>query len=418
MKAIQPDTKMSKWVSYVTILALAAGWIIGFGADKAQAQTKPFEALSIGRVTALGGLSNDSPVRVVGQEVRDGRSRAFLFRENQFGKQSLPFGPGDSATTSDSIANDISPTLGEVVGESNGFPTDWVLPCAGCNPIASSVGHYPEPQGCTLGAGTPVAVNDSRVSVGSCRGTIGPGLVGDKPVRWVTAPGAVFTAAELPANPMAGVNGVTEPTAALDVSNSGVIVGRQGFTSKAVVWTSPDQPPLVFGSLREARGISNGSVFNNNPDMITMVGTIDTSGRPQERGVTFGIIGNSPFFLGITRLPFTYFGPNIPIGTQYFMQPFVGVETRKINRVGTTAGAMVKRNNGGTVAAIWNMIGQFADLTANTTGLPDGTVLFDAVDINDQGYVLAKGLVNGQLQGFLLRPTGVTIPFTYGQFFY
>jgi hypothetical protein len=60
------------------------------------------------------------------------------------------------------------------------------------------------------------------------------------------------------------------------------------------------------------------------------------------------------------------------------------------------------------------LLGQVADLTFNTQGLPAGTTLTSAVDVNDQGYVLAKGTVNGVLHGFILKPTGTTIAFSMG----
>ena len=61
-----------------------------------------------------------------------------------------------------------------------------------------------------------------------------------------------------------------------------------------------------------------------------------------------------------------------------------------------------------------SLSGLVATLAANTSNLPAGTVLTEAVDINDQNFILAQGTVNGQLHGFLLRPTGATINFQLG----
>src|SRR5678815_4784609 len=83
----------------------------------AQAQTRAFEATDIGVVTALGGLSNDFPVRVVGQHISSGVAKAFEFNESTLFKRTLPPAIGDSANTV-TIARDVSPNGAEAVGTS------------------------------------------------------------------------------------------------------------------------------------------------------------------------------------------------------------------------------------------------------------------------------------------------------------
>ena len=92
-----------------------------------------------------------------------------------------------------------------------------------------------------------------------------------------------------------------------------------------------------------------------------------------------------------------YVPPQYPSYYQYLWQPFTAAETRRINTSGVSIGFFTQ-SNGNTKAGLWNLVGQVADLTANTELLPLNTVLTDAVDINNQGFVLAKGLAHCRSQ--------------------
>lgn len=373
--------------------------LIAASALSAAAQNTPFTAIDIGVVTDLGGLSNDVPVKAVGQDSRTGRLRAFVFSEGQATPRALEFVPGDSPNAT-SRATALSDDGAEAVGVDQSQPTDWPNPVGPSNP-----GHFPTPLPCA-GFGTPVALNDSRVAVGVCPG--GEGLMG-RPLRW--AANGALTAAALPAGPFGG--------RANDVNNAGIIVGQttnnEG-TKLAAIWTSPDQQPLAIG-LIDARGISSGSVLPNNADLITMLGmSPDPAGIPRQRGWTWMFANGALALISIGRLPFFPMAlpPSLPPYYQYVYQTFTAAETRDINRSGLTVG-FAKKSNGETRAAAWNLSGQVALLdTNNVSGLPAGAILTDAVDVNDQGYVLVKGTVNGVLHGFMLRPTGNPIGFLNG----
>jgi hypothetical protein len=141
----------------------------------------------------------------------------------------------------------------------------------------------------------------------------------------------------------------------------------------------------------------------------------DPIGIPRQRGWTFMFANGALGLISTTRIPFVpvYVPPQYPSYYLYLLQPFNAAETHKINRSGRSVG-FFKHTNGSTKAGLWDLAGSVADLTANTEGLPANTVLTDAIDINDQGFILAKGTVNGVLHGFLLRPTTVAIAFTAG----
>ena len=398
MKANSSTWMTRAGVKVFCITMLAAG---GLGIATAQAQTRAFEAVDIGVVTALGGLSTDFPVRAVGQHVSNGVLTAFEFSESSGFKRNLPVAAGDAAGSTTN-ALDVSPNGGEAVGTSRGFATDWPNPGGISNP-----GHYPLPPGCFTG-GDAVAINNNRVAVGFC-GVLEP--VGSKPIRWSVT--NQFNVATLPAAVIPGTN-VPQSARALDVNDNGIIVGQQG--TQPAIWMNPAQLPVVLNLTNgEARGISNGSTLSGNPDLLTVSATYPIN-YSTTRGFTFYVVNGGIGFISYTRLPFTCFaGPYActdPI--QFLFQTFNGADTHKINRLGFSVGNLKPRNGGPTAAAIWTQTGFVATLAANTSGLPTGTVLTDAVDVNDQNFVLALGTVNGQLHGFLLRPTGVAIGFQQG----
>jgi hypothetical protein len=399
---LEKGDKAMKTANGILKLVLAIGLIFAVHA-KAQAQSRAFEAINIGTVSELNSLSSDSPVKAVGQ--RNGR--AFVFVEGETTPRTMPLVPGDP-TNASSNATGISPDGSEAVGVSASRPTDWPNPVGPSNP-----GHYPDPVGLACwDFGVPVALNNSRVAVGSC-GRPFDGVPLTTPLLFSAAAGQL-TRAEIPSGFFGGK--------ALGINNAGIAVGQiinSQAAKLAAIWTNTNAQPLTLalpGGAPEARGISNGSIFANNPDLITMVGQYpDPAGIPRQRGWTFLFANGAPSLLSTTRIPFfnVALPPNSPSYYIYLVQPFNAAETRRINRSGTSVG-FARQTNGNTKAALWNLAGTFADLTANTSGLPLGTVLTDAVDINDQGYVLAKGLVNGVLQGFLLRPTIVPITFSAG----
>jgi hypothetical protein len=93
------------------------------------------------------------------------------------------------------------------------------------------------------------------------------------------------------------------------------------------------------------------------------------------------------------------------------MALYIGAESHKINNNGFAVGKTIK-SDGGNVATLWNQTGRLCLLTTmSVEGLPEGTEMTEAVDINDQNHILAKGTVNGQLRAFILRRTTAAICF-------
>jgi hypothetical protein len=87
---------------------------------------------------------------------------------------------------------------------------------------------------------------------------------------------------------------------------------------------------------------------------------------------------------------------------------YVSGEAYKINDDGLAVGTVFK-SDGGTEAVLWNSEGRPAMLNDNVEDLPAGTVLTEAIDINNADTILAKGVVNGQVHVFLLRRFSIGI---------
>jgi hypothetical protein len=195
----------------------------------------------------------------------------------------------------------------------------------------------------------------------------------------------------------APLNNVRQPGAAFDINEDGTIVGftrvgNEGFNRAAILHENQDPDILrLFGASdaffrpNEARGISNNGYITGTATRVLPV----SSGGVQTRGFV-----RSPG--GTIR------GTLIPDinGT------YIGSFAHKVNNDGLAVGRLIK-NDGGSTAALWNEDGEVAMLdTSNVDGLPQGAVLTEALDINDHGAILAKGLVDGELHVFILRVGG------------
>src|SRR6185295_2162109 len=115
-------TSTFKTLQVVFAILLVAGFV-----SSVQAQVRAFEAVAIGTVNDLGGLSNDTPVRAVGQR----NNRAFLFVNGEATPRTMTALPGES--TSASFATAISADGAEAVGVSASRPSDWPNPIGPSN---------------------------------------------------------------------------------------------------------------------------------------------------------------------------------------------------------------------------------------------------------------------------------------------
>jgi hypothetical protein len=222
------------------------------------------------------------------------------------------------------------------------------------------------------------------------------------PTLWRKVTGG-FTVAQLQtAFRPAPLNNLRQPGAALDINEGGTIVGftrvgNDSFNRAAILHENQDPDILrLFGAndvlfrLNAAHGISNNGYITGIATRILAAGASGVQTR------------------GFVRSPGgTIRGTLIPDlnGT------FIGSIAHKVNDSGFAVGRLLK-NDGGTAAALWNEEGEVAMLdSSNVDDLPQGAVLTDAVDINDHGAILAKGLVNGELHVFILRFRGTFLIF-------
>jgi hypothetical protein len=232
--------------------------------------------------------------------------------------------------------------------------------------------------------------NNSRDAVGSTTFFFAEG-VNEVPTVWRKVNGG-FTVAQLqtPFRP-APLSQLRQPGAARDINESGTIVGftrvdAQTFTRAAIFFENQDpeilQQPTAAADLlfrlHSAEGISNNG-------HITGIAS---------RRLPGGVRQNRGFI-------------RTPDGTNIMAKipnngVFIGGEAYRINDDGWAVGTLF-RNDGGTEAVLWNDDGRPALLTDNVENLPAGTVLTEAVDINNADTILAKGLVGGELRVFLLR---------------
>ena len=220
---------------------------------------------------------------------------------------------------------------------------------------------------------------------------------GSVPTVWRKVQGG-FTVTQLqtPLRP-APLNALHQPGVALDINESGTIVGSttvgsQSFTRAAIFFENQDpqilQQPnaaadLLF-RLHSAQGISN------NGHIAGIASRRLPGGVRQNRGFI-----------------------RTPDGTNVMARipnegGYVSGEAYKVNDDGLAVGTAFK-NDGGTEAVLWNSEGRPAMLNDNVADLPAGTVLTEAVDINNADTILAKGMVNGQLHVFLLRRFSIGI---------
>ena len=281
-----------------------------------------------------------------------------------------------------------------VVGSKGGDAFEW-FPTQCANTVQSgALPRLPSFLGARANAN-----NNSRDAVGSTSMFAVTAVV-EAPTVWRKITGG-FTVAQLQtAFRPAPLNNLRQPGAAFDINESGTIVGftRVGselFNLAAILHENQDPDILrlfgtsdIFFRLNEARGISNNGY-------ITGIATRIVAGAGTQ---TRGFVRSPGGTIRGTLIP------NIN-GT------FVGSFAHKVNDSGFAVGRLL-RNDGGTAAALWNEEGEVALLdTSNVDDLPQGAVLTDALDINDQGAILAKGFVNGELHVFILRFRGTFLIF-------
>ena len=282
-----------------------------------------------------------------------------------------------------------------VVGSKGGDAFEW-FPTQCANRVDK--GSLPRLPGFIVARAN--ANNNTRDAVGSTTMFSPAATTVEVPTLWRKADMG-FTVVQLQtAFRPAPLSNVRQPGAAFDINNDGTIVGftRVGselFNRAAILHEGQDPDILrLFGAsdsffrLNEARGISNNGYITGTATRLVAGAGTQTRGFVRSPG---GTIRGTLI-------------PNIN-GT------FVGSFAHKVNDSGFAVGRVL-RNDGGTAAALWNEDGEVALLdSSNVDDLPAGTVLTDALDINDHGAILAKGSVNGELHVFILRFRGTFLIF-------
>jgi hypothetical protein len=384
------------------MMPLLAAGVAGAMPRSAGAQTsaRPFTARSIGVAMSVGALTNEATPRAVGQDLG---GNAFIIAppgEQKILPETGIIGHPDDPDV-DSVAVDIDG--GEVVGQRGGNAGGWLITCQGVcdNSTIETFPALPACAGTSGDAGTPAAVSGG-IKVGSCLQSIGTSpTFAPTPIRW-RAQNSAFVVDQLQTSffPQSPFTNIRQPGVALDVNSSGTIVGSQGgvlTTPRACIFRDNQDPLLLPANLREARGISDNG-------FVTAVGTFTATVHvqivPSLPPITLNF-GNQT--RGFIRQPNgTLARTLVPLDLSA-IQTFTTSETHKINSAGSAVGFM-KGPSATARAMIWNAVGARADLTAHTAGLPAGTVLTDAVDINDNGDVLAfQRRADGNVNGFILK---------------
>jgi hypothetical protein len=220
------------------------------------------------------------------------------------------------------------------------------------------------------------------------------------------------------------------PTAfaeAYGINDSGVVVGESGNSAdqsrKAVRWTNGIADDLSL-YLNPANGSSSAGSINNNGQVVITQGTR-----------SFVLTGNQLAPIAISDPSVSaYFGGIINdngqvAGTAYFtngtaegfiwdagqMQMAPSLDSSipsitsfgGINRAGVTVGFWEPVASGQATAIMWSGTGNPIDL--NSLIDPNsGWHLYNAIEINDDGDIVGNGLLNGEAEGFLLTPTGIS----------
>jgi hypothetical protein len=288
-----------------------------------------------------------------------------------------------------------------VVGTRGGDAFEW-FPSQCPNSVQSGSLPRLQPTGTLFNGATAAANNNTRDAVGFTNLFFTSLTVSqDVPTVWRKVNGG-FTVQQLQTELRpAPLNSLRQPGRALDINESGTIVG-----STRVGSSTSDRAAILFQ--------------NADPEIIRSDNAAaDYVIRPQQaRGIS-----NNGYITGIAR---RYIGGG-DFQTRGFIRKldgaivdtnlidsdglYIGAEAQKINNSGFAVGKMVK-SDGGLVATMWNENGRIGLLTTfNVEDLPEGTVMTEALDINDHNDILAKGTVNGQVHAFILRRTTAPIYF-------
>jgi hypothetical protein len=379
-----------------TTVTLGAMCILACTPDRSQAQiiitppelpppAKLYQATDLGPAVDAGALNNEEGAAVTAtfqvERFVNGvrRNRPIIRTLDDPCRDTLDLDTRNGIPTS---INDSRIVVGFLGGDAmEWFPSNC--------PNTVQLGALPRLPGAVAGA-RAFGNNNSRDAVGSTTFFFAEGM-NEVPTVWRKVNGG-FTVAQLqtPFRP-APLNQLRQPGAARDINESGTIVGfttveSQTFTRAAIFFENQDpeilQQPTAAADLlfrlHSAEGISNNGHITGKASRRL------PGGVRQSRGFI-----------------------RTPDGTNIMAKipndgVFIGAEAYRINDGGFAVGTLFK-NDGGTEAVLWNIEGRPALLTENVGNLPAGTVLTEAVDINNAGTILAKGMVDGQLRVFLLR---------------
>jgi hypothetical protein len=376
--------------------ALGTSWIIAApGAAEAQVRQRAWAATDLGAVSDVGALNNESGVNVTSvvrvQRFINGVSRqtpAIITVDDPCrDRMDLANQSAEGLSINDSRI---------VVGVQGVEAMEWFP--ANC-PNSVQAGPLPRlPVSGVFQGATAHANNNSRDAVGRTRVITTLNTTQDIPTLWRKVNGG-FTVhlLQTPFMP-APLSNIRHSGAAFDINDSGTVVGFTRFGDsgipRACILRENQDPEILrlepaaadyIFRLNEARGISNNG-------FVTGIGDARVTGGRQMRG--------------FVRAPDGSVAKTQIIDNDGL---YVASEAYKVNDQGTAVGLM-RKSDGGMVAAAWNQNGRLAVLSSmNVEGLPEEAVLTEAVDINDQGDILARGTVNGQTRAFLLRLTGAAV---------
>jgi hypothetical protein len=365
--------------------------------DGVEGQVRPraYAAVDLGAATNVGGLNNELG-NALTSVVRVSR---FINGVSRQTPQIVTV--DDPCRDRMDLANQTAEGLSIndsriVVGVQGADAMEWFpSPC----PNTVQFGALPELETTDFYQGARAnANNNTRDAVGVTRVLSTLNATLDIPTVWRKVSGG-FTVQRLQTPFMpAPLSNIRQQGIAFDINESGTIVGfvhtSDSVMQRACIYFENQDPEIIrltpaaadyIFRLKQARGISNNGY-------ITGIGDARVTGGRQTRG--------------FVRAPDGSVAKTQIIDNDGL---YIASEAHKVNDQGFAVGFM-RKSDGSTVAAAWNENGRLILLTTlNVEGMPEGTTLTDAVDINNQGDILAKGTLNGQTRAFLLRLTGAQI---------